>query len=356
MSVAVRLRSFVVDEANAMALGAANAMLGQLSPSSTSLPPPLVVLHGPSGVGKTHLAYALARSWQATQPDACVVAIAGADFARQWGRANDDGKFDDDEFDENNDETATRPKQRRVVWDAVKLFVLDNVDDLSGKPSAQRVLCDALDAILSAGGRAIVTARRNPTRDVRLMPRLASRLADGLNVPLAKLGRAGRVAVLSELALARGLSLSQLSLESLAGSSPASVAELAGLLVRLDMAARSEGRELDEASIREHVTACGTTGPTLRSIALRTAEYFGVKISELRGPLRRREIVTARSVAMYLARCMTNDSLQTIGRHFSGRDHATVSHSVDKVAELLADSDIATCQAVGRIRERVLEG
>lgn len=349
MTAGVRLRSFVVDEANSLALGAADAVLGD--PPRPA--PSLVVLHGPSGVGKSHLAHALARSWQASHPEARVVATTGADFARQWGRSDDD----DSENGESEDGNAlSASKHRQTAWSGVRLFVLDNVDELSGKSAAQRTLCGALDAIDAGGGRVIVTARRNPLRDRRLSSRLVSRLAGGLSVPLAKLAKPGRVAVLSELAHARGLSLSPLAIDMLAGTSPAGVADLAGLLLRLDVTTRSEGRTLDEASIRQHVDACGKTGATVRTIAVRTAEYFGVKVSELRSPMRRREIVAARSVAMYLARCLTADSLQTVGRHFSGRDHTTVAHSVEKVVEQLARGDVATSQAVARIRERVLEG
>lgn len=353
-SSGLRLRSFIVDEPNVLALAAVEAMLGELAS-----PPPLVVLHGPSGVGKSHLAAALARTWQSSHADARVVAVTGADFARRWGRSAED----EDDNDTSDDDDATggavtgddATKHRRVAWSGVRLFVLDNVDDLAGKPAAQSALCEALDAIVAGGGRAIVTARRKPSRDQRLTRRLASRLAGGLNVPLAKLGKAGRIAVLAELALARGLSLSPAELTLLAGASPASVSELAGLLTRLDLAARSEGHALDESRIREHLAACGKTGPTARTVTLRTAEHFGVKASDLRSPSRRKEIVTARSVAMYLIRDLLGESLQAIGRHFSGRDHATVSHNVEKVARQLAEGDAEICQAVTRIRERLAE-
>jgi chromosomal replication initiator protein len=126
-------------------------------------------------------------------------------------------------------------------------------------------------------------------------------------------------------------------------------------LTRLDMTARAEGRTLDEAYIRQHVAAVHNNALNIRAITQRVAEHFGVKVAELRGPARRKEIVSARSVAIYLTRDMTDDSLQTIGRYFAGRDHTTVTYNVRKVAGELATGDVQTSDVVARIRQRLLD-
>jgi chromosomal replication initiator protein len=346
LTAAPRLRSFVVDEANAYAIAAAHAVLEEAAP------PPIVLLHGASGVGKTHLAHSLARSWQTSHPDARIIATTGADFARAWDRPTDDDAGSD-EFEEDN-VRDTKAKSRRIAWNMVALFVLDNVDDLSGKPAAQRELCAALDLLTSCGGRAIITARQNPARDPRLSAALSSRLASGLTLPLAKLGKAGRAAVIAELLLARGLSLSQVAIDRLAASGNASVPELSGMILRLDMAARSEGQLLEDAFVLKQIPTADTAVVTLRSITQHVTEHFGVKAAELRSPTRRKEIVTARSVAIYLARTLTSESLEKIGRHFSGRDHATVAYNVRKVERALAKGDVEISQAIALIKERLL--
>jgi chromosomal replication initiator protein len=237
----------------------------------------------------------------------------------------------------------------------VALFVLDNVDEVADKPAAQRELCAAIDALVASGGRAIITARKNPIREARLSAPLVSRLASGLTIPLAKPGKHGRAAVLAALALARGLALSAAAIARIADRGPASVPELAGMIVQLDMAARAEGRDVDDALVCEYFGTEDHTGITLRKITQQVAEHFEIKASKLRSPMRRKEVVAARCVAIYLARQLTDESLEAIGRHFAGRDHATVGYNVRKVESLIAAGDVETTQAVMRIKERLLD-
>jgi chromosomal replication initiator protein len=270
----------------------------------------------------------------------------GADFARlsEGSGEGEGGEMDDDD--------SHRPgRRRRVAWELVQLFVLDNVDDLAGKPAAQRELCTVLDTLAAYGGRAIVTARRVPARDDRLSAGLASRLQAGLIVPLGKLSEPARRAMISELAHARGLALSQGAIDRIAGRVKATVPQLTGDLLRLDAAARAAGTVLDEAFVEERLPAAKEGGPSIRAIALRVAEHFGMKVSELRGPARRKEVVAARSVAIYVARRMTGASLQAIGDYFGGRDHATVAYNVEKVEAALSAGEAAACRAVACVRE-----
>ena len=91
--------------------------------------------------------------------------------------------------------------------------------------------------------------------------------------------------------------------------------------------------------------------PTLRDIAAATAKHFAVRLSDMRSPSRRRSVVTARDVAVYLARRWTGQSYQQIGSFFAGRDHSTISHGCSKTEELLR-SDPSIREAVARLSRR----
>jgi chromosomal replication initiator protein len=258
-------------------------------------------------------------------------------------------------------EMRTRSSIARVrtsPWQSVALLVLDNLDELADKESAQQQFVFAIDELAERGAQIIATSRTNPARDGRFIPGLRSRLAGGLAAPLKTLGPHGRFHVLQSLAHARGMALADHAAQRLAGGCAGTVSQLAGALAELDSIARSAGLgnaidegSIDEASIDVCLNRRATVPLTLKTIAQRVAEFFRVKVSDLRGPTRRQENVAARCVAIYLSRTMTGESLQAIGRYFGGRDHATVLYNIDKVTDELAAANPAFIQAVGRLRD-----
>ena len=129
--------------------------------------------------------------------------------------------------------------------------------------------------------------------------------------------------------------------------------ELLGALVQLDVPARMDNRPIDAEAVREYLAdRKGGRQPRVGDIAALTARYFALKVGELRGSSRRRPVVAARDVAMYLARSLTGMSLQQIGTYFGGRDHTTVIHACRKT-ETLVESDAATAQAIEQLRQKL---
>jgi chromosomal replication initiator protein len=279
-----------------------------------------IVLCGASGTGKSHLAWGLAAVWTARSQKRAAVYVPAVDFARQLTEAMQTKTVDD----------------FRLRYRHVRLLAVDDLEHLAGKPAAQRELLFTLDALEAAGSHALVTAKRPPAELLGLMAGLQSRLSQGLVVPLALPGRAARLAILECLARARGVEFAQGALPMLADGLKGTFPELNSAIAQLEFGAAGTGRLIGPERVGEHLAQYnGSRRASLRQIASITARSFSLRLSDLRGPSRRRPTPTARALAMYLARNLTTDSLKQIGQYFGGRDHTTVSYSCRKTEERL---------------------
>ncbi|MEX0677933.1 MAG: helix-turn-helix domain-containing protein [Pirellulales bacterium] len=327
---AIRLSQFVAGPENALVAAA----LGPFLDSRATCYSPLV-LCGPHGSGKSHLACGLADWWRRHFPDASLVCLTGSEFAREHTAAMAEGRLE-----------AWRAEVR-----GAGLFVLDDLGELVDKRSAQRELLHALDALSDSGGLVVVTARTLPGHWPVLLPALGGRLSAGLAVSLAFPARPARRVLLQQLAAGRGVSLRPEALDGLAAGLEGGVPTLISAILELELAACAQGQSIDSERVRQFVSERdGAAKPTLRQIAGLTAKYFGLKVSELKGPARRRSLAAGRGVAMYLARQLTNSSLGQIGSYFGGRDHTTVLYGCRRTEKLL-HRDRATRQAVTELKK-----
>ncbi len=300
-------RSFLAGPENRLALAAVRAVLANKHPEYNP-----VVFYGPSGTGKSHLAHGLARACggRRRRRDSLICTTA-ADFARALVDAIETQAMDD-----------FRSRYRQA-----SLLVVEDVSHLAGKEAAQRELLYTVDAMVAAGRWMVVTSRMAPGQMQEMLPGLRYRLTAGLTVPLAPPGPDARLAILRELAAARGLDMPAAVIRILADGMNGTVPELLGALMELEMWEQMEASTVDTEAARRYLTQRdGAHQPALKRIALLTARSFSLKVADLRSSSRRRAVVTARGVAMYLARQLTHNSLQQIGRYFGGRDHTTVLH------------------------------
>jgi chromosomal replication initiator protein len=327
---------FLAGPENGLIGVAVSALLDELTPRYNPL-----VICGPSGTGKTHLARGLAakRLLACQAGDGRVVFVSGADFARLLHDAI----------------TADATASFRERFRGASLVILDDLTQLATKRVAQQEVIHTLDAVIDAGGQVVVTSRAMPSRIVGLSTALASRLAGGLTVTLSPPSAAARLALIERFASLRRIALPHPAARTLADGLDATAPELSGALAELQMRAQLDGAAIDTNRVRRFLAdRRSRLRPKLKTIASLAAKHFGLRIGDLRGSSRRRAVVEARGAAIHLARQLTGKSLEEIGRYFGGRDHTTVLHSLE-TTEARLRNDPAIRRATADIRRLVAQ-
>lgn len=309
-------------------LGPENIVVRQAAETMGQDPPPYcpIVLHGPSGSGKSHLLQLLTRRRNAAAAD--TLSTTAADFSRTFGRAT-----------HHDTVPQFRSRVRRL-----SLLVIDDVHELADKGATQQELVRAIDAIVRRGGMVLAALRQPVLETDGLLPTLASRLAGGLSLPLLPPALETRRALLNHFAARHDLELSPEIVDLLATETakpsplpvmPGRLAALVGMLARLSA---DVDRDVDAALVKQTLELQLTaTRPKPSQILTTTARYCRLPAAELRSASRRSDLVRARSLAMYLIRSLTDSSLQETGKLFGGRDHTTVLHAVRKIDKLRGD-------------------
>jgi chromosomal replication initiator protein len=188
-----------------------------------------------------------------------------------------------------------------------------------------------------------------------LLPGLTGRLTGGLVVSVSSPSVASRRAILAGAAARAGVHADDKALDLLAEDLEVTAAELVGTLATLSAHARHDRKKLDTAYVRRYLERrADETAPSLRAIGEQAARRFGLKLSDLKSNSRRRSVVMARDAAVFLARRLTNKSLQEVGAFFGGRDHTTIMHSCRKLEDAVG-RDAETREMLESIRSRLFK-
>jgi chromosomal replication initiator protein len=290
-----------------------------------------LVLHGPPGSGKSLLAHGFAESCE----DA--VFTTGADFVREVATA----------IDKN---TLTEFRER---YRSAGLVVIEDLTDLADRRSAQRELINLLDVLELREVPVVVTSRLPPSEIADLPPALRSRLAGGLQIALAPPGIAARAEILHRLAAGREMEIEPAAVQLLAESVAGTVPELQGALHELAATTEGDG-VLGLADIRRFLDLRrARRQPNIATVIKVVAKYYGLKPTKLTGPARSRQVSLARSMAIYLGRQLTGQSLEGLGKYFGNRDHSTVLYNYRTLAGRL-ETDAELRAAVDHLQRELI--
>jgi chromosomal replication initiator protein len=320
-----------------------------------------MVVHGPSGVGKSRLLAGLVAERLRREPGAAVAHLDAETFAASYAEAA--GRREPEPDAGGGDGWSELRGRLR----AVDLLVLEDLEGLLRAPSARDELAHTLDALEAAGAAVAISARTAPgTWPRREWPtRLISRLQAGLTVRIDPPGLAARRRYVLHRAGRHGLTLQAEAVERLASAADG-YRTLDGWLARLALEDRvgprrggagagagagpgKHARPLDAptvAAILAEETLLAGSAVSIESIARSVSERFGVRLGLLRGPSRRASVVAARHLAMHLARTLTGSSFAAIGAYFGDRDPATVRHACRAALDrFVADPALAAVAA-----------
>jgi len=307
---------------------------------------PLLV-HGPSGVGKSRLLAGLVGEWLRRRPGATVAHLGAAEFAStclEAARLAHPDAWSD----------------LRQRFRTVELLVLEDLEDLERSALARTELDHTLDALDATGASIALSSRVPPAQWPRPVwpPRLINRLIGGLVVRIDPPSLAARRRYVLETARAWNLPLAAETVETLAEAADG-FRTLDGWLARLALEQKLNPSPVTNnfthaAGVREQTRSSPivpaaaveallraertvpSAGSGIDAVARRVATRFGVRLRALRGPGRQAAVVEARHLAMYLARSQTGLSFAAIGAYFGGRDPATVRHACKMAAHRIA--------------------
>jgi chromosomal replication initiator protein len=326
--------SFVVGDFNRF--GHAAALAVAEAPGKSKYSP--LYIYGGTGLGKTHLIQAIGHFIKEENPRAKVLYVTSERFTS--------------EFIGSLIQKTTSEFNR--FYRNIDVLLLDDVQFFSGKESIQSEFFHIFNSLHQKGKQIVLTSDVAPSTITGLEERLLSRLKWGLVVDLKPPDLEGRMAILKRKAEFDGLDLLDDVLVYIAENVTSNVRELEGTLIRLLAYSSISGCEIDIAVAREVLShyqngnGARRIGPT--EICKQVAIIFGVSETELLKKRRTQPVTLARQIAMYLCRELTDNSLNTIGLYFGGRDHSTVVHAVKLVKELVRKNhDVA--EKVARIKE-----
>jgi chromosomal replication initiator protein len=327
--------NFIKGDSNQLARAAALAVGN--NPGGTSFNP--LVIYGGTGLGKTHLMHSIGNHAISIRKAKRVVYVSSEKFTIEFVDAIQSDRVNDFSY----------------FYRSVDLLIVDDIQFFSGKEKTQDNFFHTFNTLYQLGKQIVLSSDVPPKELKGLDERLISRFQSGLTADIQPPDLETRIAILRKKSEDNSFELPQDVVDFIAASVTSNIRELEGCLISLIARSSLDNREITVDLAREvlRMVVNESKSPiNIDQIQRIVCEFYDIPEDLLRAKTRKQEVVSARQVAMFLSKELTNSSLKTIGLHFGGRDHSTVIHSCQSIQDHMK-SDSSFKQNVDQLRRRI---
>lgn len=327
--------SFIEGDCNRVARRAGKTVAEK--PGSTSFNP--LVIYGGVGLGKTHLAQAIGNEVKRLYNNKVVLYVSSEKFINQF--------IDHSRNNAINDFIH--------FYQLVDVLIIDDVQFFNRAEKSQDAFFSIFNHLHQSGKQLILTSDKSPKDLEGVQERLLSRFRWGLSADLQLPDYETKIEILESKMKHDGLEMPKEVVKYIAYNINSNVRELEGALISLLAQSSLNKREIDlelTKKVLRNFVKSSSKEVTIDTIQKMVCDYFDVPYDKLLQKTRKREIVQARQITMFLSKSFTKNSLKTIGEHFGGRDHTTVIHSCQTVKDLM-DTDNLFKESVLELQHKV---
>jgi chromosomal replication initiator protein len=306
-------------------------------PGASSFNP--LVVYGGVGLGKTHLVQAIGNEVKRLHPGKVVLYVSSEKFINQFQDHSKNNAINDFIH----------------FYQLVDVLIIDDVQFFNRAEKSQDAFFAIFNHLHQSNKQLIMTSDKAPKDLEGVQERLLSRFRWGLSADLQMPDYETRIEILEKKMKNDGLEMPREVIKYLAYNIQTNIRELEGALISLLAQSSLNKREIDlelAKKVLRNFIKTSSKEITIDSIQKMVCDYFDVSYDKLLAKTRKREIVQARQITMYLAKAFTKNSLKTIGEHFGGRDHTTVIHSCQTVKDLM-DTDSVFRESVLELQQKV---
>ena len=327
--------TFVVGPSNKLAYAASVSVAEHPAQNYNPL-----LIYGDSGLGKTHLLYAIANVIRRNDRHAKIVYIKGDDFINEFIELI----------------RAGRVNEFRAKYREADLLLVDDIQFVAGKEQVQNEFFHTFNTLYESGRQIVLTSDRPPSEMTLLDDRLRTRFEWGLLVDVAPPDFETRLAIVKNKAAILGMELPDKIAAYIAENVTANVRQLEGTINKImaykDLLGNDTDEETVTRAIQDMLRRNNEYIPSPEAILEYISKFYSLDEAVIRGQQRIRDAVQARQIAMYLIRSMTNLSLDDIGKQFDNRDHSTVLYSIQQVEKKMK-KDAAFAETVKEIKTNI---